>query len=288
MADAAPGGPAPKPGGPEGSPRAIAKRDFEQVIRRAAELSLNDADPDEQLTEEEVLRIAKELGLSTLHVKRALAELPELSVRERWYDARFGSPIVMSSRVVPGQTAGTLRRIEDYLVTREYLQIVRRRGNTLAMVPADDTISSVARAFTRSGARHHLSRASRVVVGVDAMPDDTAHVRFEVDLSEARSDAVKNGIALGAVGGVLTGSLAAGLVAGLGSGIPEALGAIPHIVAFAGAFGGTVVAGYSSAARRFRDRVAAARLEVNALLDRMEHGERLEPPAAPWRRKLFG
>lgn len=278
----------PENGGAGKASRAIAKGDFEQVIRRAAELSLSEADPDEQLTEEEVLRIATELGLPPQHVQRALAELPELSVRERWYDSRFGSPIVTTSRIVPGQTAATLRRIEDYLVTREYLQLVRRRGSTLALVPADDTISSVARAFTRSSAKHHLARASRVVVGVDPMPGETAHVRFEVDLSEARSDAVKNGIALGAVGGVLTGSLAAGLVAGLGTAIPEALGALPHILAFAGAFGGTVAAGYSSAARRFRDRVTAARLEVNALLDRLEHGERLEPPAAPWRRKLFG
>src|SRR5690606_6398359 len=42
--------------------RAIARRDFEQVIRRAAELSLSDTDADEQLPEEEVIRIATELG----------------------------------------------------------------------------------------------------------------------------------------------------------------------------------------------------------------------------------
>jgi hypothetical protein len=29
-----------------------------------------------------------------------------------------------------------------------------------------------------------------------------------------------------------------------------------------------------------------ARTELESLLDRAEHGERLEPPPAPWRRRL--
>jgi len=267
--------------------RSIAKRDFEQVIRRAAELSLSDADPDEQLSEAEVMRIATELGLSPTHVQRALAELPELSVPRRWYDDYFGTPIITLSRVVPGASATTIRRLEDYLVTREYLQLVRRRGSTLALVPADDTISSVARAFTRSGDKHYLSRASRVVVGVDTMPDEASHVRFEVDLSDVRKGAVQGGITLGAIGGIVTGSIAAVAVA-LIPGVPAALGGVPEAVAFVGAAGGTIALGVKSAARRFRDRAAVARLELATLLDRLEHGEKLEPPAAPWRRKLFG
>jgi hypothetical protein len=50
----------------------------------------------------------------------------------------------------------------------------------------------------------------------------------------------------------------------------------------------TFAASFSAAASRFRNRVHAAKLELASLLDRLEHGERLEPPPAPWRRRLFG
>src|SRR5690606_38914849 len=146
--------------------RSIRRADFEHVIRRAAELSLRETDPDDNLSEEEVLRIATELGLPLQHVRQALFELPDLKVEPRWYDRFFGPAVFSVARVIPTRKEPALRRVEDYLVTREYLQIVRRKGDTIAFVPADDTISSVARAIARPGSRHTISRASRMMVGV--------------------------------------------------------------------------------------------------------------------------
>src|SRR5918996_1350760 len=94
--------------------RALARRDFEEVIRRAAELAAGEGDADDRLSEEEVLRIGQELGLSTQHMKRALYELPELSAAPRWYDRYFGPAIFSVARVVPSQPDPTLRRVEDY------------------------------------------------------------------------------------------------------------------------------------------------------------------------------
>lgn len=263
--------------------RAIARTEFEQVIRRAAELSLRDADADEQLSEDEVLRIATELGLPAHHVRRALFELPELKVRERWYDRYFEPPVFTTSRVVPGRAQQTLRRIEEYLVTREYLQIVRRRGENIAFVPADDTISSVARAFFRSGSRHHIARARRVMVGVHPTADAAAHVRVDVDMSQDRSSSVKGATTVGVLGGAIAGGVAAGMMSGFAGPV---LGPVPEIVAFGGAMAASLAASFSVAAARFRNRIYAAKFEVTALLDRLEQGERLEPPPAPWRRKL--
>jgi hypothetical protein len=265
--------------------RAIARTEFEQVIRRAAELSLSDADADEQLSEDEVLRIATELGLPAHHVQRALFELPELSVRPRWYDRYFGQPVFSVARVVPSEAPLTLRRVEEYLVTREYLQIVRRRGNNIALVPADDTISSLARAFFRSGSRHYVARASRVLVGVNPLPDDHTHVRLDIDLSEDRRRSVNGASAIGFFGGVIAGGLGAAAMTQVG--LP-ALGVLPEIVAFGGGMAATFAASYSAAASSFRKRVQSARFELSGLLDRLEHGEKLEPPAAPWRRRLQG
>ncbi|MEX0907332.1 MAG: hypothetical protein WD054_03295 [Gemmatimonadota bacterium] len=273
----------PTPAETSARDRAISRPVFEQVIRRAAELSLTETDAEDNLSEAEVIRIATELGLPVHHVQRALFELPELTAAPRWYDRYFGSPVFSVSRVVPGDPAATLRRIEDYLVTREYLQIVRRRGETLALVPAEDTISSVARALFRPGSRHSVARASRVLVGTRRLHDAGSHVRFEADLSGSRRDLLRTGIAAGGAGGLLTGGVAAGITAGVLGGD---VSLVPHILAFGGAMAATVAAGFSVAASHFRSRVLSAESELAGLLDRLEQGERLDPPPPPWRRRL--
>lgn len=268
------------------SARSIARVDFEQVIRRAAELSLKDTDPEDNLSEDEVLRIAAELGLPLHHVRRALFELPVLKVQPRWYDRWFGPAVFSVNRVVPTRREPALRRVEDYLVTREYLQIVRRRGDTIAFVPADDTISSLARAVSRPGSRHTISRASRLLVGVHALPEDDAHVRFDVDLSDARTEAVRGSLTTGGIIGIGIGTI----VVAVADVVPGGLVDIPGMIAFGSAIGGSMAASIAAAislsASRFRNRVFSAKMELTGLLDRLERGDRLDPPPAPWRRKL--
>jgi hypothetical protein len=284
---AAGGGEAPRAPVParQQPPRSIGRDELEQVIHRAAELTLRDTDADEQLSEAEVVRIAKELGLPEHHVQRALFELPELAVQPRWYDRYFGAPLFSVARVVPGQAPRTLKQMEEYLVTREYLQIVRRRGDNIAFIPADDTISSIARAFFRSGKRHHIAKASRVVLSVHDLPDETAHVRFDVDLDEERRKTVSSASAVGFFGGLVAGGI--GAAAATQIGLP-ALGIVPEVLAFAGGMSAVFAASFSAAAARFRNRLHEARVELVGLLDRAEQGERLDPPPAPWRRRLQG
>lgn len=273
----------PAPPAEDGSAiRSIPRGDFEQVIRRAAELTLSETDPEDNLSENEVLRIATELGLPAHHVRQALFELPDLKVQPRWYDRYFGPAVFSVNRVVPTRKEPALRRVEDYLVTREYLQIVRRKGDTIAFVPADDTISSLARALARPTSRHTIARASRVMVGVHTLPDDHAHARFDIDLSDARKAAVGGGFAVGSLIGIGVGAIAAVLT----DGVPGGLGDITQIVAFGGSMATSIAGSVSVAASGFRKRVFSAKMELTGLLDRLERGDRLDPPPAPWRRNL--
>lgn len=58
------------------SGKGLARREFETVIRRAAELSSSDSgDRDGELSETELFRMAGEVGLSGLHVRQALDEM---------------------------------------------------------------------------------------------------------------------------------------------------------------------------------------------------------------------
>jgi hypothetical protein len=121
------------------------------------------------------------------------------------------------------------------------------------------------------------------MVNVQPLPNDESHLRFDIDLDDERSRRVNAGVVLGAVGGTILGTGAAVLVA---TSTPALLGPVPEMLAFAGTFLAVSAASVSAAAARFKNRVLAARFEIAGLLDRVEHGESLDPPPAPWRRRL--
>jgi hypothetical protein len=275
----------PKPPAEPG--RGITRADLELVIRRAAELYTREADSDEQLTEAEVFRIAEDLGLPSRHVRQALYELPTTPPAGSRIDRWYGPPIVQGTRVVPGVPGPVMDRLEEYLVTREFLQLVRRQGEKAAFTPAEDAISSVARAVRRPNRSWHIARSRRVLVEVRPMPQDESHVRLEIDLSRQRQRVVRTGIAGGIVLGLPLATLIAVPVGGvafdLAGGPAAALAAVSTAVT---ALGGAAATGVAIGRARFRNRVDNARLEIAALLDRLERGGRLDPPSAPWIRGL--
>lgn len=267
--------------------RNISRRDFEVVIRRAAELSASEADgEDDSLSEDEAIRIATELGLPPRYVRRALYELPGLDepVSEPGW---FPEPILTASRVVPGRADPLLRQIEEYLSTREYLQVVRRRSGRAFLMPADDAISNLARGLLRPSRRYHMARARRVVVSVRPIDDETAHLQFAMDMSDQRKTAIRTGWTLGTIGGLLVGGFAAVVVGSIGSvGPPTAIQTAGSIMAFASGFAATAAATLTASRAALRRKLASAKFELDGLLDRAEYGERLDPPPAPWRRRL--
>ncbi len=268
--------------------RGISREELQLVIRRAAELYTAETDSDERLSESEVLRIADELGLPGRHVRQALYELPRTgSEVGGWVDRWYGPPTVVGTRVTPGEPDGVVDRLEDYLITREFLQILRRQGGRASFSPADDAISNVARAVRRPQRQWQIARSRRVLVEARPLPGAESHVRLELDIEPQRRKALTSGI----VGGALLGlPLAAGAFFPVGhiffdiAGDTAAYAA--GLVAGAGALGASVAGGMAVARSRFRTRVDSARMEIAALLDRLEGGGRLDPPPAPWLRGL--
>jgi len=268
---------------PDGS---ITRPQLELVIRRAVELYAAQADTEERLSEDEVLRIGKELGLPPAIVRQAIYEAPAPateSIVDRW----FGASTVSVSRAVPLRDSDVATRLEEYLATREYL-VLRRRQNSLAVFePAEDTISKMARALSRPARNWYLARSRQVVLAVRTLEEGRTHVRIDMDLGNRRRESVAEGVVGGSVVGLALGAIAGvsvgfGLVDVLGQTAAAAAGAIAGLGGFAGGFTSVLAA----VGRSFRRRLDAARLEVEGLLDRLERGERLEPPPAPWRRRF--
>jgi hypothetical protein len=269
--------------------KSVAQSDLEAVIRRAVELATVQVDAEDRVSEAELIRIGNEIGLPAEKVRQALYEQPQLEADPHWYTPYFDSPIVTSSRILPGKADATLVRVEEYISAREYMQLVRRKSGELRFIPAEDAISRLARGLSRPGKRYHLAHARRVVVNVQQISDTQTHIRLDSDFSEQRAASVKSGMWGGALFGVLPGAIAASFIM---DPLHGPVAAFAMIATVGAAMSGGAVIGVKVAANSFREHLAEARREIEGLLDRAEHSDRLEPPPAPWRRslraKLFG
>ena len=117
----------------EGGGRALSRREFDAVIRRAAQLAASDPDTSEgALTEAELFRIADEVGLSEEHVRHALTDVRSGVEGGGVLDRIFGPSWVRASRVVPEQAGAVSARIDDFLVASQLLQSVRRDRDVAA------------------------------------------------------------------------------------------------------------------------------------------------------------
>lgn len=264
----------------------IPRGQFEAVILRAAMLASSEADTEDRISEDELLRIAAELGLPARHVRRALFELPPAgSDTDRGLLYRtFGPANVVGARVVAGEPESIQRRLEDYLGTREYLRLARRQGDLSWFEPAEDTISHVVRAMRRPAGRFHVSRARRVGLAVRALEPGHVHVRLELDQRDKRRGAAAAG---GVLGGLLGAFAAAGGLLALGGFTELALASSVAIFSTVASLTGIGAgAGIGIGALRFRRRTTDAREELDSLLDRLERDENLDPPPAPWWKRV--
>src|SRR5690606_8651401 len=111
-------------GGTDDAPRPlpVSRADLDRVIRRAAELQLQEGGDDGgELTEAEVLRTGREVGLEMGHLRRALGELRAESLvltlppDEGPLRRLVGEGRVRVDRVVPGEAAEVEERLVRWL-----------------------------------------------------------------------------------------------------------------------------------------------------------------------------
>lgn len=254
--------PLPEPtqeGGGSLVPRRLTNEQFELVIRRAAELQARAAEAgDDGLTEAEIVRIGKELGLSGPYLNQALAEVRgQVGGEKGVLDRVMGEAVLQASRVVPGDADEVRKRLEDYLVQREYLGVVRRLPDRLLMEPAPGAIAAVGRATSRALSRASLLRVSNLEVSVAPLEEGFCHVSLLTRLTTERAGFLAGGV----LGG---GGLGVGVAVFLGIAVDPAA-ALLGLPLFGGGFYGMRWA-YANTAER-------AQIQLESLLDRLEHDE---------------
>ena len=260
-----------------GDERSLSRREFDLVIRRAADLAAQESESGgEALGEVDVYRIAREVGLPEQHVRTALSEIRSGADPTRLVDRFYGPALVIVSRVVPGTPSEVGRNLDAFMVGGRLLQRVRRTATYLQYRPAVDWISSLARAASSTSRRYYVASAKSVEVRLDAVDGDETLVTVEVDPG-IRGDWVAGGVAGGAAGG-LGGGI--GVAVGTAMVVPDLVG-VAAGMAFAGGFFWFINA---LTARSHKKKWLEVRAEVEGVLDQLESGESLEPPPASWRK----
>ena len=267
---------------PSNSGRQLSRRQFDEVMRRAAELAAKEGDSgDSDLSESEVFRIAGEVGLAEQHVRRALAEVGTSTASEGLLaDRLIGPSTVIASRVIAASGDELADTLDQFLVGGRLLQRVRRSAKHLQFRPAVDWISQFARAASGTSRRYFVASARSVEITLDPLDDGRTVVTFLVD------PGIRGDYIAGAIGG--GGSV--GASAGVGSGLMLATtaGASLEVALAAGLAVGTgvIVTAFRMAARGHRRKLDDVTSEVEGILDALEAGHPLEPPPKSWLRRV--
>jgi len=253
---------------PSSSSRAVVSRldraSLERVLARAAELQGTAADTEssEQFTEEQLIELGKEVGLSPQNLRQALAEERTRSAApedERGLAASmFGPGRITAARTVPGKASEVLEAIDIWMQRQETLIVKRHHPDRIVWEPSREFGVAIKRAFKPGGRDFALANAFEVAATVIAIDDVRSHVVLEGDFRSRRtrvSMQVAGGVGLG---GVLSGAL-------MFTALPVIVAAAPVVAISAlGVFGG----------RQLQARVVTrAQLALEQLLDRLERGE---------------
>ena len=245
---------------------------LERVLTRAAELQAHSVEPSEGMSEQELVELGGEVGISADYVRRALAEertradsperVPEGAVMSGW----FGASYVTASRVIRGSPAALLAAVDDWMQRQESMVPRRRRADRLTWEPRRDFLGNLQRGFNFRGRTYDLVTASEVAATVAAIDSSRSLVRLDADLGASRRrSAIGSGVAAG--GGIVSGS---GMVA-LASLFPEGSLLIGGLVGGVWAGMGLLIA--STVARSQRKRVSRVHAALEQILDRLERDE---------------
>ena len=249
--------------------RTLDRAALERVLQRAAELQAHAGDVPDEMTEEELVALGKEVGLTPETMRQAIAEertrvaLPE---SEHGLAARMLGPGMASAiRTVKGDPATVLRTVDDWMQREECLRVKRRFTDRITWEPRRDFLGNVKRGLNLGGRGYYLTRATEVAATVIAVDDGRSLVRLDADLTGARSARASAGIASTGLGAVGAAALATVAVVANVALIPALLiGVIPALAG--GAVGYRVVRDHERNASR-------AQLALEQVLDRLEHGD---------------
>jgi hypothetical protein len=235
---------------------------LERVLARAAELQSTSGDTVEEFTEEQLLELGREVGLSPQNLRQALAEERTRSItpeEEHGVVASlFGPSRVRAERTVAGVPAEVLASIDTWMQRQELLIVKRHHADRIVWEPRRDFVVGVKRALRVGGRDYALSRAFEVSATVIAVDDSRVHVGLDADFRSQRAQSARQSVGSTFAGAAVTASL-------FMMGVTAVVAAAPLVIVPAIGFAGV---------RALQGRIVTrAQLSLEQLLDKLERGE---------------
>ncbi len=247
---------------------------LDRILKRAGELQVSAADPAEEMTEEQLIALGQEVGITPQHLRQAIAEertRPALPDEPGFADRWVGPRTVSARRVIRGTREQLLARLDDWMRREECLQVKRRLADRVVWEPRRDFLGNVKRGLNLGGRSYALMRTHDVAATAVSIDNATTLIQIDADLRPARAARVRGG------GGVAaTGAVAGVSMLGIGVALGLAIPLIP-LIAIAAV---PVAAGTSLGmriARGFRGTAERVQLSLEQALDTIEHGETARP-----------
>jgi len=250
------------------APGPITRGALERVLSRASELQAasGDASEPEALTEQQLVELGAEVGLSPENLRQALAEERARgdhgASSDTLADSLFGRAEISAQRVVRGSPAVVMNSLDVWMQREEWMRVVRDRADRRVWEPRRDLIGGLRRAL--GGRAHQLHVASEVAGSVAAVDGTRSVVALSADIRRMRGALIgQTAVSIG-VGAIATGVLSV-------LGFMSVVAVIP-VVALSGS--------YFIARNAQRQQVARAQAALEQVLDRMErHGDAPSPPS---------
>jgi hypothetical protein len=243
--------------------QALSRAALERVLARAAQLQAASGEDDESgaMTEEQLVELGKEVGLSGELLRQALAEERSrtlLPAESGWLASFTGVSAVTAARTVPGTPAAVLGAIDAWMQRSEALQVKRRFADQLVWEARRDIFSVIRRTVPIWGRGFELIPANDVSAIVAAVGPNRTHARIVADFSVARSRRATSGAALAFAMLLITAPLIAIGVSPVLAAIPSALAALLALFL---------------TRRQYRQLVSRAQVSLEQALDRLEFAD---------------
>ncbi len=252
-------------------PARIDRETFERVLQRASEIQSHGRDVGESLSEDEVMALGREVGISEVHLRQALLEEQTRVVGAEpsgTLDRAVGPASVVAERVVQGTPERIAAALTSWFEENEVLVVQRSAPGKVTWEQASSFASAMKRigwTFSSNRAKPFLDKADLVTALITPLEDGYCHVTLVAVLRGTRTGYVAGGAALGGVG-----TVAAGVVTIMGAPALLMAGAVVPALAV-----GWLVA------RAFRPIAERARLGLLRALDQLERHPALPPGEPP-------
>lgn len=167
---------------------------LEQVVARASALQYAAGESSgRNLSEDEIVAIAGEVGLDARHVRRAIAEVradaltPKTRDMVPFLSRLIGPPWVRVKRVIDGDPQQVKERVEARLRDQEQLRPIRKGKAFAVWTPDKSWLRRLERSLDMNGRGHELSRFGHLEIVAAPISPESCLLTLTLDTSELRN-----------------------------------------------------------------------------------------------------